>query len=186
MRFLATATYFVFLLMVYARLNAVGPQGAPALVSMPIVAILSFAAVFVHEMGHAVTVWRLGGVVNKIAVFPFTYDLKTKKLGASPKARHADVGGFVSFAIDRIDPLRAHALVAVMGPAANFALTVVAFLGAFLLSADSLEQVILQALAALSAGMAVVNLLPHKGSDGQLIINALRKRRELAARRKSS
>jgi Zn-dependent protease len=178
-RFAARLLFLIFYAMTYARLGEVG-RGISAFAVWTSVTLLTFVSIVVHEAGHAWAVRRVGGTLGKMVAFPFEYSFKKRRLGMAQRGgQHADVGGYVTFKIDRIDPLKRHAIIAVMGPAANVLLTAVAVVVSLTFDESSLTSALLQALAALSLGMAVSNLLPYKGSDGGQIIAALTRRKGL-------
>jgi len=137
-------------------------------------ALLCFVAVLVHELGHAAAAHRLGADIRAIVVLPFEYSMRQRRLRLKWRAGAGDLGGYVSYVLDRIDARRKHMLIAAAGPVANLLLALLAGTGAALIGGATLPGALLGALAFLSAGMGIANLVPFKGSDGHHILQGLR------------
>ena len=137
-------------------------------------ALLAFVAVLVHELGHAAAAWRLGADIRAIVVLPFELRLRPRQLRTKWKAGENDLGGYVTYTLDRIDARRKHLMIAAAGPGANLLLALVAGLAAGQLGLMSPAGTLLGALAMLSGGMGLANLIPFKGSDGQHILQGFR------------
>jgi Zn-dependent protease len=136
--------------------------------------LLSFVAVLVHETGHATAAWRLGADVRSIVVLPFELRLHPRKLRARWRVGSGDLGGYVAYTLDRMDARRKRLAIAAAGPAANFLLALIAGAMAGQLRLTTLPGTLLGALAILSAGMGLANLVPFNGSDGRHILDSLR------------
>lgn len=208
--------YLAFLVVMFAVHGALAPVYVEPLGRLLIVICLSFVATLVHELGHAGAAWAVGAEVLSIAVLPFELRLRPAKLRfASRSARNREVGGYVTYSLDRIDARRKHMIVAFAGPAANLVLAGAVLLLPMLLypqlpaadvavqigsppftgggpelpSQDKIDAYVNQwrperavkalamALAVLSAGAGLVNLIPFKGSDGNAIVSQFRARR---------
>jgi len=81
------------------------------------------------------------------------------------RLRGREVGGYVTYAINRVGARRKHMIVAVAGPAAS------------MLGSQSPVGAFCTGLALLSGGAGVANLLPFEGSDGAQILRHLRRTR---------
>ncbi|MBB4098058.1 Zn-dependent protease [Sphingomonas kyeonggiensis] len=137
-------------------------------------AMLCFVAVLVHELGHAAVARQLGADIRAIVVLPFAFNTKRRELRLKWRAGMGDLGGYVSYTLDRIDARRKHMMIAAAGPIANLLLALVAGTGAALVGTDTLGGALLGALALLSAGMGIANLVPFTGSDGHHILEGFR------------
>ncbi|NYT40151.1 site-2 protease family protein [Sphingomonas sp. R-74633] len=164
-------------------LTAIGVMGvlsehfrgdAGLVLRLAINALLSFVAVLVHELGHAVVAHRLGAEIRTIVVLPFEFKPKRRELRLKWRAGMGDLGGYVAYVLDRIDTRRKRMAIAVAGPVANILLALLAGSGAALLGTPTLTGALLGALAFLSAGMGIANLVPFRGSDGHHILEGLR------------
>lgn len=182
MRALAILVFLVTAFGVVGVLAGYFPGDAGLIPRLAIDAVLAFVAVLVHELGHAATAWRLGADVRSIVVLPFELRLHPCKLRTKWKAGKGDLGGYVAYALDRIDARRKHLMIAAAGPGANLLLALVAGLAARQWGLTSLAGTLLGALAMLSAGMGLANLIPFKGSDGQHIVQGIRAGRRVKAR----
>lgn len=105
----------------YLIASSVLAQGVmlDGLVLWLIAAILMFFVVLIHELGHAGAVLWFRGTISRIMVFPFEYDVRNRRLGMAKTRHRGDVGGFVAYTLDRINPRTKHVLIAAAGPAAN-------------------------------------------------------------------
>lgn len=142
------------------------------LVRYALAMVLIFFVTLVHELGHAIAVARVGGTLKSIMVFPLQFDLRTRRFGFARLNHRGDVGGYVSYSIDRIDARRKHVIVAAAGPAANM---VGAGIGILLVQIEQLptESAIATGFVLLSLGAAVANLIPFTGSDGAAVWRGL-------------
>lgn len=120
MRWVAWIVTFVAYLATSTALNEIGWAKA-WLVRYGLAIILMFFVVLVHELGHAAAVLRVGGTIKSIMVFPLHFDVKARRLGFASLNTRGDVGGYVSYAIDRIATRRKYVIVAAAGPLANVA-----------------------------------------------------------------
>jgi Zn-dependent protease len=154
---------------------------------------------------HAAAAHALGGEVRSIVVLPFQLRFRPRRLTWAGRGGRGDVGGYVTYRLDRIDARRKHALIAAAGPSANLALALLAILGvamaphlfpvavplqrggylptddavrAFVLnrSYGKLAELIGTAFAVLSAGVGIANIIPFEGSDGAHILRLWRGR----------
>lgn len=173
MRALAILIFLVTAFGVVGVLADYFPGDAGLIPRLAIDAILAFVAVLVHELGHAAMAWRLGADIRSIVVLPFELRLRPRELRTKWRAGTGDLGGYVAYTLDRIDARRKHMLIAAAGPAANWLLALAAGLAAGQLGLTTLAGTLLGALALLSAGMGLANLVPFKGSDGQQILQGL-------------
>lgn len=137
-------------------------------------ALLCFVAVLVHELGHAAAAHRLGADIRAIVVLPFEFNTRQRRLRLRWRAGMGDLGGYVAYALDRIDARRKHMMIAAAGPIANLLLALLAGTVAALIGGATLPGALLGALAFLSAGMGIANLVPFRGSDGHHILEGLR------------
>jgi membrane-associated protease RseP (regulator of RpoE activity) len=145
-------------------------------------ALLSFVAVLVHELGHAGAARHFGADIGAIVVLPFEFRMKPRRLRVKWRAGSGDLGGYVSYRLDRIDARRKHMAISAAGPAANLLLALGAGALAARLDTATLAGTLLGAVALLSAGMGLANLVPFKGSDGAHILQGFRAGRRIARR----
>jgi Zn-dependent protease len=141
-----------------------------------VVLLIGFVAVFVHELGHAVTANAVGGRVNRVVVFPIEFVVASRKLRFVRHWGRGDLGGYVTYTLDRIEARRRHAIVAIAGPLANIVTGVVAGSG-FAIAAPSVlprGAAVATAFAILSVGMGLANLIPFDGSDGMRLLRYFR------------
>lgn len=111
---------------VYGTLDGLHVRGG-TLTSIVIVLLLSFVAILFHELAHAAAAQMVGARVHAIVAFPFRLRLRPRRLDLIKRGGHqGDLGGYVSYTLDRIDARRKHAIVAAAGPLANLALAVLA------------------------------------------------------------
>lgn len=205
MRLVAIITYIVVNFAIWSALPSLH-LGGGALVRLAAMLALIFVATLIHELGHAVAVHAVGGRIHAIMVMPLRLQLQPRRLKFARPAGVGDLGGYVSYTLDRIEPRRGHAIIAAAGPAANIALYLLASLAVVLLSDAQAPVVLLLgdqviehagpaglpsqaevsawifrqqwlaligALGTLSLGMALLNLIPFRGSDGDHILRAL-------------
>jgi Zn-dependent protease len=186
-----------------------------------VLAVLNFAAVFLHELGHAWAFRYVGGSVSRIVVLFGQYDVTAKQFSLSKRSGFGDIGGYVAGQYASAGPtVRDQIMVSVAGPAANILSGVIA--GAIAWAWPSpvapmasapvdgsvdiatlpssidlpaiLHQVDLAAqandistighaalilFAVLSLGMALINLIPFHGSDGQKLLRSLNTKRTI-------
>ena len=140
----------------------------PGVGALLLVVLIGFVAVFVHELAHALAAHLLGGQVGRIVVFPLEFVVATRKLRFTRRWGRTDLGGYVTYTLDRIEPAKRHALVAAAGPAANIVTGLV--VGAKVVAPPAVDippgAALGAAFAILSVGMGLANLLPFDGSDG--------------------
>jgi hypothetical protein len=137
---------------------------------------LTFATMLIHELAHAAAAAWLGATISKIVVLPFEFTVKTRRLRLVGRAGKGDLGGYVSYTLDRIAPRGKHAIIAASGPAANL---VTGFAAGWIVQARSiagtnlpkgvhvsLTPPLIMAFAFLSIGIGLGNLIPFDQSDG--------------------
>ena len=111
---------------VYGTLGALHARGG-VLTSIVLVALLTFVAILAHELAHAAAAQLVGARVHAIVAFPFRLRLRPRRLDLIKRGTHrGDLGGYVSYTLDRIDARRKHAIIAAAGPLANLALALLA------------------------------------------------------------
>jgi membrane-associated protease RseP (regulator of RpoE activity) len=112
---------------VYATLGALHAPGG-LLTSIVLVALLTFVAILFHELAHAAAAQMVGARVHAIIAFPVRLRFRPRRIELIKRGphRHGDLGGYVSYSLDRIDARRKHAIIAAAGPLANLALAVLA------------------------------------------------------------
>ncbi|MDT8758348.1 M50 family metallopeptidase [Sphingomonas psychrotolerans] len=174
MRALATLIFLVTAFGVVGLLADYFRGDAALLLRLAIDLLLSFVAVLVHELGHAAAAWRLGADVHGIVVLPLELRLSPPRLRMRWRAGKADIGGYVSYSLDRIDARRKHMMIAAAGPVASMLLAGVAGLIGHLAGVTTLVGTLFGALALLSGGMGLANLVPFKGSDGRHLLQGFR------------
>jgi len=174
MRVLAMAIFFLTAFGVMGVLSEHFRGDAGLVLRLVVDALLCFVAVLVHELGHAAAAYRLGADIRAIVVLPFAFNTKRRELRLRWRAGTGDLGGYVSYTLDRIDARRKHMMIAAAGPIANLLLALLAGTGAALTGSEPLGGALLGALAFLSAGMGIANLVPFKGSDGHHILQGFR------------
>lgn len=177
--------WFAILIFLVTAFGVVGiladyfPGDAGLLPRFAIDAVLAFVAVLVHELGHATAARRLGADVHSIVVLPFELRFRPRKLRMKWRAGQGDLGGYVAYTLNRIEARRKHMAIAAAGPAANLLLALGAGLLARQIGLQTLAGTVLGALAMLSAGMGLANLMPFKGSDGHQIFHRFRRGRRV-------
>lgn len=126
MRWLAYIISFVAYVAATTAISHAGSFGVE--VTLAVAAILMFIVTLIHELGHAVAVSQLGGSIHKIMVFPFQFDVRRRRFGMATARHSGDIGGFVSYSLDRIETSKRHIIIAGAGPAANIATAALATL----------------------------------------------------------
>jgi Zn-dependent protease len=142
---------------------------------------LVFAAILIHELAHAVAAVAVGARVSRIVVVPFEFTLRPRRLRLIRRPVRGDLGGYVSYTLDRIEARKRHAIVAVAGPFANI-VTGLAAGGVHAGGVQLLdgvgglpaESAVATAFAILSVGMGLANLIPFDGSDGTRLLRYFR------------
>lgn len=169
---------------VVLAITSVAAQGALAQSNLHVgisgawlaVLLIGFVAVFIHELGHAVAASTVGGRVGRIVVFPIEFVVASRKLQLVRSWGRGDLGGYVTYTLDRIEARRRHAIVAIAGSAANI-VTGVAAGSSFAIAAPDIlppGAAVATAFAILSVGMGLANLIPFDGSDGMRLLRYFR------------
>ncbi|MBF2051532.1 MAG: site-2 protease family protein [Elainella sp. C42_A2020_010] len=117
-----------------------------------LMALLLFASVLLHELGHSLVAQSQGIAVNAITLFPF--------------------GGIASIAQESKTPGQAF-WVAISGPAVSFALFVLLFVTSLLLPTGLPLKTMLNHLAGINLVLAMFNMLPGLPLDGGQVLKAL-------------
>lgn len=141
--------------------------------------LITFVATLAHELGHALAARLVGAEIRAIMVVPFRMRLRPRRFEFAGPAGNGDIGGYMSYTLDRIGARRKQALIAAAGPAANLLLAGLADMAAsgFVAAGHDGWAAWFGTLASFSALMTVYNLIPFPGSDGQHIFQNLRKPR---------
>ena len=95
------------------------------LAAIAITVVLSFFAILVHELGHALAARLLRIRILAIAVGPFELRFRPIRLTEAADL-DGDIGGYVMLEDDEFGSMRKDAIVAAAGPGANFALALIA------------------------------------------------------------
>jgi Zn-dependent protease len=138
--------------------------------------LIGFVAVLIHELGHAVVANAVGGRVGRIVVFPIEFTVTSRKLRLVRHWGRGDLGGYVTYTLDRVEARRRHAIVAIAGPAANI-VTGVAAGSSFAIATPGIlppGAAVATAFAIVSVGMGLANLIPFDGSDGMRLLRYFR------------
>lgn len=144
LRVIAQALLMLTSIGVYGTLGALHSRGG-VLTSIVLVALLTFAAILAHELAHAAMARMMGARVHAIVAFPFRLRLQPRRLELIKRGAHqGDLGGYVSYTLDRIDTRRKRAIIAAAGPIANLALALLA--GAMIPAFDSPPPLVLRAV----------------------------------------
>lgn len=141
--------------------------------------LITFVATLVHELGHALAARLAGAEIRTIMVVPVRMQFRPRRFAWAGPAGGGDVGGYVTYTLDRIGSRWKQIGIAAAGPAANLLLAGLAD-GAgsqFMASGNYGWAGWFGTLAGLSGLMAIYNLIPFPGSDGRHILQNLRKPR---------
>lgn len=140
------------------------------------VLLIGFVAVLIHELGHAVAAKAVGGQVGRIVVFPIEFAVASRRLRLVRSWGRGDLGGYVTYTLDRIEARRRHAIVAIAGPLANIVTGVAAGSALTVAKPGDLPPgtAVATAFAILSVGMGLANLIPFDGSDGMRLLRYFR------------
>ena len=127
LRVVAQALLMLTSIGVYGALGVLHAPGG-ALTSIVLVALLAFIAILAHELAHALAAHLVGARVHTIVAFPVRLRLRPRRIELIKRGAHhgGDLGGYVSYTLDRIDARRKHAIIAAAGPLANLALALLA------------------------------------------------------------
>ncbi|MEG3143420.1 site-2 protease family protein [Sphingomonas sp. RT2P30] len=125
LRLIAQALLLLTSLAMYAALGALRMPGG-VLASIIVAALLTFVAILGHELAHAVVAHLVGARIRAIVALPFRLRLHPLRLDLSGRGGRGDLGGYVSYTLDRVDARRKHAIIAAAGPLANLVLALLA------------------------------------------------------------
>lgn len=141
--------------------------------------LITFVATLVHELGHALAARLTGAEIRAIMVVPFRLQLVPRRFTLAGPAGRGDIGGYLTYTLDRIGARRKQGWIAAAGPAANLLLAGLANIVAALFAGSGRFGWTgwFGTLASFSALMTFYNLIPFPGSDGQHILQSLRKPR---------
>lgn len=109
----------------YGALNALRLPGG-VLASILVAALLTFVAILGHELAHAAAAHLVGARIRAIVALPVRLRLHPPRLDLIRRGGRGDLGGYVSYTLDRIDARRKHAIIAAAGPLANLVLALLA------------------------------------------------------------
>lgn len=144
--------------------------------ALTISVVLSFVAILIHELSHAAAAWWQGAEVLKIVVLPFELRIRPRKFGWAGSLRNGDIGGYVSYHLDRIGAHRRHAIIAAAGPVGNIVTGALAGVLAAALDTgrrgvegEPIAPVLAAAFTIVSISAGLANLIPFDQSDGMHI-----------------
>ncbi|CAN5522430.1 hypothetical protein BH10PSE14_BH10PSE14_18940 [soil metagenome] len=121
LRLVAKALLLLTSVAMYGALNALHARGG-VLTSILLAALLTFVAILCHELAHAAAAHFVGARIRAIVALPFRLRLHPPRLELIGRGGRGDLGGYVSYTLDRIDVCRKHAIIAAAGPLANLVL----------------------------------------------------------------
>lgn len=137
--------------------------------------LITFIVTLVHELGHALAARWAGAEVHAIMVVPLRLRLQPRRFSWAGPAGRGDIGGYVTYTLNRIGSRRKQAWIAAAGPLANLVLAalvpVIAY-GSINLGRGWFTW--WGALGSFSFLVAIYNLIPLPGSDGQHLLQLLR------------
>ena len=154
------------------------PLSLPWPAAVLAVLVVTFVATLIHELAHAGAAHWFGADISKIVVLPFEFNTDGHRLRLVGRAGKGDLGGYVTYKLDRIAPRRKHAIIAALGPAANL---VTGFMAGWIAQGLAVKMTpslgetgnpiapVLMAFAIVSVGMGLANLIPFDRSDGMRI-----------------
>lgn len=167
-RRLATALFCVAQLMTFVAAQQLLPTLRAEMASL-LFLCLTLAATIVHEAGHAIAVAATGARLHAFVAWDIGYDFTKRHFGLQKSRGHREIAGYVLYTLGDAGPGNtARARIAAAGPLAN----VVTGLGAFALDPIAPGAILPNALtlfAILSVGIAIANLVPFPGSDGEVL-----------------
>lgn len=118
MKALACALMIVVNLMLYGAAGEIA--GLHPFVTTPILAVLNFLVIVIHELGHVLGFLKIKGRVERIVVLFVQYDVPKKRLSLRSTQHDGDIGGFVMGTYPDPIPSREEAItVSAAGPLAN-------------------------------------------------------------------
>lgn len=129
MRWLGYLVLIVTELAVYDQFSQLGGPSGAAYGYFILLALLTFVAIFFHEMGHALAIWHGGGTVFSINVGFLRYNVAKRRFEPPRGLKSGEVGGYVAYAFEkRLGTPRKEIVIASAGPAANLLTGLVAML----------------------------------------------------------
>jgi hypothetical protein len=125
LRLIAQALLLLTSIAMYGALNALRLPGG-VLASILVAALLTFVAILGHELAHAAAAHLVGARIRAIVALPVRLRLHPPRLDLIRRGGRGDLGGYVSYTLDRIDARRKHAIIAAAGPLANLVMALLA------------------------------------------------------------
>jgi Zn-dependent protease len=125
LRLVAQALLLLTSIAMYGALDALNLPGG-VLASILIAALLTFVAILGHELAHAAAAHLVGARIRAIVALPLRLCLHPLRLDLVGRGGRGDLGGYVSYTLDRIDARRKHAIIAAAGPLANLVMALLA------------------------------------------------------------
>ena len=159
-------------LIAFAPLTALLPGSAQGVLQWVVFWGLSWLAILVHELGHAVVGKLLGMTILRFHVVPLEIRLRPWSFHLTRQVLGQDLGGAVVFARAPDISRWGRVLLSLAGPLANFASG--GILIALAYRAPGYAPEIVASLIGISLTYAIVNLVPFDTSDGAMILEALR------------
>ncbi|MET3759772.1 M50 family metallopeptidase [Sphingomonas sp. UYEF23] len=155
----------------FAPLTALLPGSAQGVLQWVVFWGLSWLAILVHELGHAVVGKLLGMTILRFHVVPLEIRLRPWSFHLTRQVLGQDLGGAVVFARAPDISRWGRVLLSLAGPLANFASC--GLLIALAYRAPGYAPEIVASLIGISLTYAIVNLVPFDTSDGAMILEAL-------------
>ena len=118
MRLVATILFLFFYIPTWGYLSELVTGGGGVWV---MIGLLSFVAILVHELGHAVAARWAGARVINIVAISFELRLRPLRLSWASTAPGRDIGGYVTYTFDdELETRREALIIAAAGPAGEF------------------------------------------------------------------
>lgn len=152
MRYVAWALAFVFMLMAWGALDQLN-LGRGALPIYPLVVVLTFLAIVVHEFGHAWAARRSDCNVRAVVALPFELTFRPLRLKMARYPKDREIGGYVIYEPGRSHTRRKAIFIAAAGPLANVVAALVVLGVSYLLSSWNAAPRALSEIAPIYDGM---------------------------------